>query len=222
MSNILTFSSPYKSLYRFETATLPKFVVLTGRNGSGKTHLLEAIREGNIRSSLANNSAEEVRFFTATTIVPSDTGRFDPSQEQSQRSQFFQIMEAHRGTSFPALQSFAIQQGIPPEHCSSVRKIASLSASELQQFIPDLQRAVQVENAIKTQVTALASQIYTQSYNQIGDPHWRRAAQRILQSRPESFLTDSQSSFLNEVIMSLGRSTPSSKPLVVFSQAIEI
>lgn len=105
MTNTLTFSSSYKSLYRFETAELPAFVVLTGRNGSGKTHLLEAIRDGKVRSSLANDPAQDVRFFTAATIIPADTGMFDPSQEQSQRSQFFRVMETHRDTSFFLMKS---------------------------------------------------------------------------------------------------------------------
>jgi predicted ATPase len=195
MTNTLTFSSSYKSLYRFETTELPSFVVLTGRNGSGKTHLLEAIREGKIRSSLVNDPAQDVRFFTAATIIPADTGMFDPSQEQSQRSQFFKIMETHRDSSFPVLQHHAIQLGVPVSLCTSIRKIAALRESDIVEFVSSPEQATAIIEAIKQQIAGQANQVFAQSHGQIGDPHWRRAAQKILQIRPEALLADSQSRF---------------------------
>ena len=195
MPNTLTFSSSYKSLYRFETVELPAFVVLTGRNGSGKTHLLEAIRDGKIRSSLVNDPSQDVRFFTAATIIPADTGMFDPSQEQSQRSQFFKIMETHRDSSFPVLQHHAIQLGVPAGLCTSIRKIAALRESDIREFVSSPEQATVIIEAIRQQIASQANQVFSQSHGQIGDPHWRRAAQKILQIRPEALLADSQSRF---------------------------
>ena len=195
MTNTLTFSSSYKSLYRFETVELPAFVVLTGRNGSGKTHLLEAIRDGKIRSSLVNDPSQDVRFFTAATIIPADTGMFDPSQEQSQRSQFFKIMETHRDSSFPVLQHHAIQLGVPAGLCTSIRKIAALRESDVREFVSSPEQATVIIEAIRQQIASQANQVFSQSHGQIGDPHWRRAAQKILQIRPEALLADSQSRF---------------------------
>ena len=37
---------PYKSINTLTTEELPDFAVLIGRNGSGKTQLLNAIKEG--------------------------------------------------------------------------------------------------------------------------------------------------------------------------------
>lgn len=195
MTHTLTFLSSYKSLFRFETATLPAFVVLTGRNGSGKTHLLEAIRDGKIRSSLINDPAQDVRFFTAQTIIPTDTGMFDPFQEQSQRSQFFKIMETHRDSSFPQLQSYAIQLGVPANLCTSIRKITELRESDISAFVSSPEQAKTIIEGIRQQIPGLANQVFSQSHGQIGDAHWRRAAQKILQMRPESLLADSQSRF---------------------------
>ena len=39
-------TGPYKSIYSLETEALPAFAILIGRNGAGKTQLLEALREG--------------------------------------------------------------------------------------------------------------------------------------------------------------------------------
>jgi predicted ATP-binding protein involved in virulence len=44
----LLFSSEYKSIKSFETVELPNLVVLTGINGSGKTHFLQAIKDRNL------------------------------------------------------------------------------------------------------------------------------------------------------------------------------
>jgi len=45
----LSLSAKYLSIRALEPIELPRFTVLTGLNGSGKTHLLEAIRAGNVK-----------------------------------------------------------------------------------------------------------------------------------------------------------------------------
>ncbi|MBK2267707.1 OLD family protein [Francisella philomiragia] len=47
----LEFVCKYKSIDSIEVPQLPNFTILTGLNGSGKTHLLEAIKSGNIKVS---------------------------------------------------------------------------------------------------------------------------------------------------------------------------
>lgn len=45
----LTFNSHYKSIQALPIEELPSFTIITGENGSGKTHLLQALREGSLR-----------------------------------------------------------------------------------------------------------------------------------------------------------------------------
>lgn len=45
----LEFQSPHLSITSFDSVELPPFTVLTGVNGSGKSHLLEAIKNSNIQ-----------------------------------------------------------------------------------------------------------------------------------------------------------------------------
>ena len=45
----LVFSQPHLSIEQFEPIVLPEFAVLTGVNGSGKSHLLQAIEAGKVQ-----------------------------------------------------------------------------------------------------------------------------------------------------------------------------
>lgn len=78
----LLFQRPFKSIRNLEAVELPDFVVLTGVNGAGKSHLLEAIENGsiNIEGVQPNdpNHAQRrpIRRFDANTLITQDTGAF--------------------------------------------------------------------------------------------------------------------------------------------------
>ena len=195
MPNTLTFQSVHKSITRLEETVLPNFVVLTGRNGSGKTHLLTAIVAGKVRSSLVSDVQTDVRLFDSTTIIPTDTGIFDPSKNQSQRSQWFNVIQSQREQIFPSIQQFAIQQGVPPQYCSSFKAIDSLTLRTLREILAVPDRAEEVYAQIKNQVKSLGAQISQQAINQIGDETWRKTLPKIQQTNPEVFVLSSHSSF---------------------------
>lgn len=195
MENTLTFSSVHKSITRLDELNLPKFVVLTGRNGSGKTHLLTAIKGGQIRSSLVANLDTDVRLFDSATIIPTDTGVFDPAQNQTRRSQWFTTLENQRDQFFPSLQQFALDQEIPAEYCTSIKTINSLSVSKLREILTDPTKAETVETLIKNKIKEFGSAVYNHSIAHIGDEYWRKAAPKIQQVFPETFLVSSQSTF---------------------------
>lgn len=63
----------YKSIPKNFSTVLPSFTVLTGLNGSGKSHLLEALMQSNIASSDAGVMLERKAHFNAASFVmPSD------------------------------------------------------------------------------------------------------------------------------------------------------
>ena len=195
MTNTLTFSSVHKSITQLNQINLPKFVVLTGKNGSGKTHLLTAIKEGKVLSSLVADIATDVQLFDSATIIPTDTGIFDPAQDQSARSQWFTQLQNQREQIFPHLQQFVIQQGVPASYCSGVKAIHALTVEMLCRILPDPTMADTVHLNIQNQIKALGSQVFNNSYNQIGDDHWRKAAPKVQQSSPEAFLLSSHTTF---------------------------
>jgi ABC-type cobalamin/Fe3+-siderophores transport system ATPase subunit len=73
----LTLKTPHQSITSFQADELPNFTVITGPNGSGKTHLLRSIENGSILiDGQAKNTGAQARFFDATSIVPTSTGMF--------------------------------------------------------------------------------------------------------------------------------------------------
>ena len=72
----LALKSEYKSIKSLDSGDLPDFTVLTGLNGSGKSHLLEAISNGHITiDGEANDPGKPslFRLFTFATLVPNNS-----------------------------------------------------------------------------------------------------------------------------------------------------
>ena len=62
----------YKSIETLTTEELPNSAILIGRNGAGKTQLLEALKEG--RAVIAGIGADEIEMY--------DMGSFRPPQRR--------------------------------------------------------------------------------------------------------------------------------------------
>jgi AAA15 family ATPase/GTPase len=83
----LSFLKIYKSIDSLPDIELPDFVVLTGVNGAGKSHLLEAIENGSmqINKIAVNNQTQPIRRFSWTNLTPQDSGAFAPYQITQER-----------------------------------------------------------------------------------------------------------------------------------------
>jgi predicted ATPase len=80
----LIFSQEYKSIKHLPIATLPDFTVITGVNGSGKTHFLEALRKGRISAS--GTQLGDIKYYNWTSLVPSDEQALQPRQLEDKRN----------------------------------------------------------------------------------------------------------------------------------------
>ncbi len=90
----LSFQTPHRSIVTLPPVQLPDFTILTGVNGSGKSHLLEAIYAGhvivngiaasggvvNARRIQPKPTTGEIRLFTWSTLVPENSKAADPGQ----------------------------------------------------------------------------------------------------------------------------------------------
>jgi ABC-type branched-subunit amino acid transport system ATPase component len=204
INNVLTFSSVHKSIVSLERIELPGFVVLTGVNGSGKTHLLEAIQNGNVISSTVTQQiATDVKSFTNSTLVPADTGLFDPASLKVNRNNWFQSIEGNRSNHFVHLKNHAIHLGIPPNLCSSIEKIANLTNEKLTEVFGDSVKASQICALLHQQIVQIGQAIGQQALRQ-GDDFLRKSAARICATDPQNFFTKSRSEFFSHPFFSWG------------------
>ncbi|QBF27622.1 ATP-binding protein [Pseudomonas tructae] len=85
----LSFYRPYKSIQIFEDVELPDFTVITGANGSGKSHLLKAIQEEHIKIDGFDHLPQgaNIIWHDATTLAPIDNPCPPSSQIVQEREQ---------------------------------------------------------------------------------------------------------------------------------------
>jgi len=73
---------------------LPDFTLVTGKNGSGKSHLLQAINTAAIKTDCAinqtQNNQSEIRLFDWTNLIPNDTGLFSSDTIKNERQNIWQ------------------------------------------------------------------------------------------------------------------------------------
>ncbi|MBE8990161.1 AAA family ATPase [Nostoc sp. LEGE 12450] len=92
----------YKSITSLPEIELPNFVVLTGVNGAGKTHLIEAIEKGCIQVDdiVLDKQTRPIRLFNWANLVPKDSGAFAPYQITQEKDVFWteisQLIEEYR------------------------------------------------------------------------------------------------------------------------------
>jgi energy-coupling factor transporter ATP-binding protein EcfA2 len=124
----LRFSSAHKSIRFFPEIDLPDLVVLTGINGAGKSHLLEALEQGFVRVDEIpfNGPARTIRRFDWTNLVPNDNPAFTGYQSKQERSGLW--------TQF----SNDLKQNLPQlyQTVASDVELANLSARELVDLTP--------------------------------------------------------------------------------------
>jgi energy-coupling factor transporter ATP-binding protein EcfA2 len=97
--------------YRLNADELPNFTIITGPNGSGKTHLLRAIEGGNVWiDGQSKNAGAQARFFDSQSIVPSSTGTFSSQTLRNLRAntlgQLANFQNTVRGEMNQNLQGF--------------------------------------------------------------------------------------------------------------------
>lgn len=81
----IKFKEEYKSITNFNSIVLPQFTVLTGVNGSGKTHLLQSILSG--KSSIGNIPVSEIKYFDFTTFFAENEQQYTNQQIDQERIQ---------------------------------------------------------------------------------------------------------------------------------------
>lgn len=96
---LLRFNESHKSIVAFENIELPRFSVITGKNGSGKTHLLQAIQEGKIlvqSDGIGQLSPSDIRFYDWSSLIPNDPGMANSDHYQNEKKSIFDQLNLAR------------------------------------------------------------------------------------------------------------------------------
>lgn len=193
--NTLTFREAYKSIKSMDSISLPGLVIVTGINGSGKTHLLTAIKGGQVLSSIAIDPNSDIKIYDATNIVPLDTGVFDPYSHWAQRSSMFQAMQTHRDALFPGLKSVAKSLGVHEKNSISLERLVELTEDDFFEGFEDKSQAENNWLQFQQQINNHAQHVMNNTFNHNGDESWRNKMRRVAVENPRSLIHSSSDQF---------------------------
>ena len=131
----LSFTSPHLSIQSLPAVDVPSFTLITGVNGAGKTHLLQAIAAGHVRADVAPNRQNDIRIFDWTTLVPNDTGEFQAAAVYKERDQILQWGREQRQAQRQAIQEWASNHNLIGKGRGATSSLLRLSREELGQLI---------------------------------------------------------------------------------------
>jgi ABC-type Mn2+/Zn2+ transport system ATPase subunit len=167
MGHRLKFRNPYNSIKEFPDADVPDFVLITGRNGVGKSHLLDAIAQGHILTTAAASS--DIRTYNWSNFVPQESqaiGRDTLSVERTNYLQQFKQMRHYADMQANQVRTVLYGSGFTgyDYNNANMKAVLELSDNELlrynisspDQFRSDLTNAIaNAEQAILAQFAGI-------------------------------------------------------------------
>jgi predicted ATP-binding protein involved in virulence len=144
----LIFRKKYKSIDSFDPIDLPQFTVLTGVNGAGKSHLLEALELGHVslEGIPANdpNGLRPTRRFDSTSLVPSDTGPFSSGQMVNEKSSLWSQVVQYKNSYNESISQQISQLGIPSLGNLDIKSLTLLTKESIQAYGVSAEQANQI------------------------------------------------------------------------------
>jgi energy-coupling factor transporter ATP-binding protein EcfA2 len=133
----LSFHQRHLSIADFPETVLPKFTLLTGANGVGKTHLLRAIQRGDVKCEQAPDPKNDIRLYDWTNLVPRDTDPFDSHNLTAERAAEIKAFEDVVTRHINAVADIARSNGLTGELSTDIARLVRLSRQDLRSIEPD-------------------------------------------------------------------------------------
>ena len=96
----LSLAEPFKSIKQFKEIEIPDFTVLTGKNGSGKTHILQAIQDSNPHNTssinIENLQRDKIKYFNFQTFLINSQSEINKQQIDVLKEQAWQLLLGQR------------------------------------------------------------------------------------------------------------------------------
>ena len=150
----LTLQNAHLSIRELPETELPKFTVITGQNGAGKSHLLKAVEEGKVAVDIARNPKEDVRFFDWNNLVPNNSGSANTSQLYSEQTQILNWGLAARRETTAKLTDALRPLGIHSHWTRDPWELVRLPKERLEEIFGDEDLA----SKVKVTLSAIAKE----------------------------------------------------------------
>ncbi|MGD1932821.1 MAG: AAA family ATPase [Leptolyngbyaceae cyanobacterium] len=141
----LTFSRPHKSILSFPSTEIASdFAVITGINGAGKSHLLEAIENGAVSVQGVQPGAPHIRRFHHTAMQPNGTAAANPTNIWTQRIGLWTEIQGQIENQKTVIRANLIKQGLSSEHVIDIENVATWTQEHMAKVIGDAVKATQI------------------------------------------------------------------------------
>ncbi len=121
---------------------------MTGVNGAGKSHLLEALELGHISVDgiLPNdpNGLRPIRRFDSNTLVPADTGAFSSGQMLNEKSSLWSQVDQQKNNYKNGIYNQIAQLGFPRLLSLDLKSLAMLTKESIEAYGVDATRVEQI------------------------------------------------------------------------------
>jgi uncharacterized protein (DUF952 family)/ABC-type cobalamin/Fe3+-siderophores transport system ATPase subunit len=167
-------TSTYKSLSPFEIE-LPRFLVVTGPNGSGKTHLLEAISNDGISNVTKNGQKlRSIRLIPSFSLEPSETSR-EPFPTQAETNPAEAMYQRYVGAQAPLrgiqpLRRPSLESRLGSRHAKQVRAVATHAGKGINELeLEDFKKHLSFHDSY------VSDDFLTQKFSVVFKRYWENA-----------------------------------------------
>ncbi len=163
----LSFVKTHLSITSFPIAILPDFTLITGLNGAGKSHLLQAILSGAVATDVAtpNTPTQDIRLFDWNSLVPQDTGAFasESLRQESENLRNNLTSWKQHGQAAEPLREIARRYNLGQQYIDNPYRLALLSNSDAIKVFSSLADVSQVMEEIRSAANTSSNWILQQN-----------------------------------------------------------
>ncbi|MGL4261188.1 MAG: AAA family ATPase [Afipia sp.] len=156
---LLKLNSALLSIKSFPDVEIPNFTLVTGVNGTGKSHLLKSINEGRITTDITSNPHNETRLYDWTNLIPQDAPVYDSRTWTSERINLYQQFQGLIRQLGGEIIDAARKQGLPATLLSDPTRLANLTLIDLVRILGSNEKASAMYLAIGASVQTVSNRI---------------------------------------------------------------
>lgn len=132
----LEFQTRHASINQLTCPELPSLTILTGVNGSGKTHLLEAIASGCVTVDCVGDIRSDILKYDWSNFVPNNSGSSNVQSIYAPRDEIINRLKKSKSEKQSRLNSIIQSHSINTSSVADVWDILTASEEELSRLTP--------------------------------------------------------------------------------------